>query len=94
MNKKNKTKLSATENISNITQLPFDMAMGLPYIKMSSNREVLIEDAGNIVHYDESCVKVRQRKNVVFVSGNNLKLIYLVNNDLRVTGFITCVGFE
>ena len=94
MNKKNKTGLSAAENISNVTQLPFDMAIGLPYIKLSSNREVFIEDAGNLVHYDECCVKVRQHKNVVSVSGNNLKLVFLVNNDLRITGFITGVSFE
>ena len=92
--KKRGTKLSAAANLSNLTQLPIDLAAGLPYIKLSSNREVLIEDAGNLVHYDEACIKVRQHKNVVSVSGNNLKLIYLVNNDLRITGFITGVCFE
>ena len=91
---KRKNRLSVSANVSNATQLPFDMAAGLPYIKLSAKREVIIEDAGNLVHYDEECVKVRQRGNVVSVSGNNLKLIYLVNNDLRITGFITCVGFE
>ena len=94
MSKVRKTELSPTAKLSNLTQLPFDMTTGLPYIKMFSNREVLIEDAGKLIHYENECVKVRQKRNTVVINGCDLKLIYLVNKDLRVTGFISGVCFE
>ncbi len=94
MGKRKNKGLPASSKLANATQIPFDMASKQPYIKMFSNREVVIEDAGNLVHYDDCCIKVKQHKNIVFVNGSNLKLICLVNNDLRVTGFINNVGFE
>ena len=94
MKKDTKHVLSASAKLSNLTQLPIDMAAGLPYIKMCSNREVLIEDAGKLIHYENECVKVRQKRNTVVINGSDLKLIYLVNKDLRVTGFISGVCFE
>lgn len=87
-------KLSVQAKLANATQLPIDMAVRMPYIKLFSNREAVIEDAGKLIHYDEECVKVRQQKNTVVINGGCLKLVYLVNNDLKVTGFISCIGFE
>lgn len=94
MRNNSKKMLSASARIANATQLPIDMASKQPYIKVFSNREAVIEDAGKLIHYDEECVKVRQQKNTVVVQGKCLKLVYLVNNDLKVTGFISCIGFE
>lgn len=91
--RKNK-KLSAAAKISNATQVPFDMAACNPYIRMCFNREIVIEDAGRLIHYDEENVRVMQRKNTVSVTGRNLRLAFLSNGDLKVTGFVTNVGFE
>ena len=93
MNRKRK-KLSYSSRLSNLTQLPFDMTVSAPYIKLCCNREAVIEDAGKLVHYDEECVKVRQRKNTVVLTGNNMKLVFLSNGDLRVVGFIEGISFE
>lgn len=87
-------KLSQIAKLSNATQVPFDMAACYPYIRMCFNREIVIEDAGKLIHYDDENIKVKQRKNTVSVSGRNLRLIFLSNGDLRVTGFVTSVGFE
>jgi len=94
MKKRKKEKLSVTEKLSNITNIPFDMATHLPYIKMYSNREIIIEDAGKLVHYSEDCIKVKQGKNTVGIDGTDLKLICLATGDLRVAGFINSVYFE
>jgi len=91
-NKKNKLALSA--KLSNVTQLPFDMAMSRPYIKMCHNREAIIEDAGKLLHYDKECIKVKQHKDTVIIEGKDLKIICLANGDLRVVGFVSGVSFE
>ena len=94
MGKSKKERLTASQKISNLTQIPFDMARSLPYISMCSNREIVVEDAGKLLHYDGECIKVRQGNVNVCVEGKELKLMYLANNDMRVTGFICRVSFE
>lgn len=94
LKQKNDKKLSQVAKLSNAAQIPFDMAAGYPYVKMCFNREIVIEDAGKLIHYDEDSVRVMQRKNIVSVEGRNLKLVFLSNGDLRVTGFVKNVGFE
>lgn len=93
MNNK-KYKLSATQRLSNAIQIPLDMATSLPYIKMYSNRELIVEDAGKLLHYDCTCVKVRQANLTISVSGNSLRIKCLSNNDMSVTGYITSLCFE
>ena len=94
MKEKKQNKLSAAAKLSNATQLPFDMAGCNPYIKMCFNREIIIEDAGKLIRYDDECVIVMQRRNAVRISGKNLRIAYLSNGDLRVTGILSNVGFE
>lgn len=89
-----KNKLSVGGKISNCTQIPFDMMRCLPYIKLSSNREVIIEDAGKIIHYDETNVKLSQRKLKIEICGRALKILCLSGGNIRVTGFITNLKFE
>lgn len=92
MNKKNK--LSVYQRAVNASWLPYDVATKCAYIKMCSNREILVEDAGKLVNYTDDCVKVVQKKQVICICGSNLKIICLANNDIRVTGFIASVSFE
>lgn len=93
--KNNKKKhLNLTQKISEKSDIPFDMVFKNPYIIMCSNREIIVEDAGKLVHYDGECVKVMQRKTCIAVCGSNLRLVCLANNDIRVAGFINSVSFE
>lgn len=90
----NRSKLSIAQKIANATQIPFDAVTKMPYIKMCSNREITVEDAGRLIHYDKELVKVKQGKNTVCVSGSGLNIRCLANNDLRVEGCINEVAFD
>ena len=89
-----KNKLSATQQLSRLSQIPFDMLTAMPYIKMCSNREITVEDAGKLLHYDKTCVKVRQGKSNIVINGSGLDIKCLANNDLRVEGCIYGISFE
>ena len=91
---KEKNKLSVYKRAVNASWLPYDVCTSNAYIKMCSNREILVEDAGKLVNYTDECVKVVQKKQVICINGRNLKIICLANNDIRVTGFICSVSFE
>ena len=89
-----KKHLDISGKISEKSDVPFDMIFKKPYIIMCSNREIVVEDAGKLVHYDGECVKVMQKKTCIAVCGSNLKLLCLANNDIRIAGIINSVSFE
>ena len=94
MAKKEKNKLSALQKLSNVSGIPCDAALRVPYIRMCSNREILVEDAGKLLHYSPEKVSVMQKKLKITVTGKRLKLVCLTNNDLSVVGCIDGVVFE
>lgn len=89
-----KKELTLTGKISNCTQIPFDMLGKTPYIKMCSNREVIIEKAGKIIHYDEGCVRLSGHSFFIEISGRGLRILCLCDGNIRITGFITNLKFE
>ena len=94
MAKNVRKKLSPLQKMSNISGIPADIALSMPYIRMCSNREITVEDAGKLIHYSPKKVSVMQRKLKITVCGENLKLVCLSNNDLSVTGCIETISFE
>ena len=87
-------KLNTPQKLSRVSQIPFDMLTAMPYIRMCSNREITVEDAGKLLHYDRNTVKVRQGKNSIVINGNGLDIKCLANNDLRIEGCIYGISFE
>ncbi len=74
--------------------LPLDAVTDCPYIKMCSNREITIEDAGKLLHYEKELVKVSQHKKNIVVEGEKLDIVCLANKDIRVCGIIEKISFE
>ena len=89
-----KNTLTPSQHLSRMSQIPFDMLTQMPYIKMCSNREITVEDAGKLIHYDKNTVKVRQGKNNIVINGSGLDIKCLANNDLRIEGCIYGISFE
>jgi len=94
LKKNKKHRHGIISKISEASDLPLDMIGRLPMINLYSNREMYVEDAGVLEHYDSECVRLTQRKNVISVSGRNLELKCLADNNIRVSGFILSVSFE
>ena len=80
--------------LSESTGIPFDMLTGLPMIKMTANREMIIEDAGELERYDGDCVMVMQGKICLKVCGSNLRIRFLANNSICVFGYIKQICFD
>ena len=91
---KKKNNLSPISKLSNVTQIPLDATIKTPMIQMMSNREIVVEDAGKLIHYSTECIKVKQGKIIVCISGSCLKLKCLADSGLMVQGFLTSVSFE
>lgn len=94
MRNSRKEKLSVSQKLSNALQIPIDVAVSEPYIKICSNREVIVEQAGKLVHCDGEMVKVSRKNSLICISGRNLKISRLSDGNLRVCGFLTSLCFE
>ena len=91
--KKHKKKSPLVSSISSLSGIPLDMLTSLPLIKMMSNREIYIEDAGRIIRYDRECVALMQREKVIEIKGENLNLRSLADGNISVDGYIESVSF-
>ena len=92
--KKHKKRRQLISSLSASSGLPIDMLLSLPLIKMMSNREIYIEDAGRIIRYDKECVALMQRKKVIEIQGENLNLRSLADGNISVDGYIETVKFS
>ncbi len=86
--------LTNAQRLSNVSGIPIDAVTKSPYIRLCSNREIMVEDAGKLLHYDKTLIKIRQNKLVVAIEGRDLEVRCLANSDLRVTGFLEKIYFE
>ena len=94
MKKKKNERHGIISRLSDASGIPFDMLTSLPMIKMTSNREIVIEDAGALEHYESGCVRLSQGRLCVCINGVDLRIKCLADNSISVTGYITGVGFD
>lgn len=92
--KNKKEKNSVLTKLSQRSGVPFDMLTHLPLTKMYSNREIYIEDAGQILRYESECIVIFQRKMLMTITGKQLKLKSLANKNVSVEGSIESVIFN
>lgn len=93
-NKKAYPESSYLSKLSMASELPIDTALGMPLIKLASNREIFVERAGLLEYYDDNCVKLTQGKMNICVMGRALRLKCLADGNISVCGYIMNVGFE
>ncbi len=91
---KNKNRQSIFSKISQKSNLPLDMLTNLPLIQVFSNREALIEDAGALIYYDDKKISLIHSKVPITFTGQNLKIHFLSNGDLRISGCIDTLIFD
>ncbi len=65
----------------------------LPNIILSGNRSVKIEGCKSIIEYNETFVKLNLGKGYLGISGNNLNIILLDSDEVKVSGEIITVEF-
>lgn len=94
MKNSRKGNLTVSQKLSNALQMPIDVVANEPYIKICSNREVIVEKAGKLVHYERNVVKVARRNSVISINGRDLKIARLCDGNLKVCGYLTSLCFE
>ena len=80
--------------ISGILDVPLDMVADVPRITMNDNRELTVENYKSIESYEPEEICLRSKQYRIVISGRNLQIIAITDEEILVKGVIFGVKLE
>lgn len=74
-------------------ELPGDVLYGDVLLRLSGNREAVIENYKGILLYTEEEVVIACKKMTLRIYGCNLHIQYFSGNDMKITGTINTITY-
>jgi len=90
---KKKEKTPKKEIIMESLQLPKDICLGALRVTMTGNREAWIENYRGILEYTETTILLQAKTCQVCFEGTGLSVDYYTNEDMKISGCISCVKY-
>ena len=84
---------SLKHRLSELSELPKDVVLGIPMLTMIGQMELNIENYRGIIEYTDSLIRVHTKDGQIRVSGKNLKVDYYTNDEMKVTGHIISIEY-
>lgn len=82
------------KNIVSKVESKIKEIIGMPYIKLNGNRQILIEGKCRIFDFDSSEISLFCDKTKIMISGNNLSISVLDNGAVVIEGKILVLSFD
>lgn len=79
--------------LSEVFEVPKDVAMGEAIITLTGKREALIENYKGIVEYTNEYIKILTKNGVIEFKGSNFNITYLTNEEIKVAGSIIEINY-
>lgn len=93
MREKREFQKSKTDIILDSLQLPKDILRGDIRITLTGNREVWIENYKGLLEYTNQTILLQGKSCKVQFEGKCLNIDYYTNEDMKLTGRITCIKY-
>ena len=95
MKKKNnpKNKLFRKEVFVDTLKLPKDVCMGALRVTLTGNTEAWVENYRGILEYTEQTILLQTKTCQVCFEGSKLSIDYYTNEDMKISGCISCVRY-
>lgn len=74
-------------------QIPMDIALRLPNIEITGNRQVYIENYKSILEYESSVIRLKLKNMQMVIEGVNLVIDYYTQQNMLITGKIKSIKF-
>lgn len=74
-------------------KLPKDVCMGALKVTMTGNTEAWIENYKGILEYTGQVILLQTKTCQVCFEGTRLSIDYYTNEDMKISGCITCVKY-
>lgn len=92
MKKSNKS--PKKEKIVETFQLPKDVCLGALRVTLTGNNEAWIENYRGILEYTGTTILLQGKNCQVCFEGTRLSIDYYTNEDMKISGCITCVKYQ
>ncbi len=93
MREKRDNQKSKTDMLLDSLQLPKDIVRGDMRITLTGNREVWIENYKGLLEYTNQSILLQGKSCKVQFEGKCLNIDYYTNEDMKLTGRITCIKY-
>lgn len=85
---------SSIEDLIDSLKFPKDICMGAMKVTMTGNREAWIENYRGILEYTENLILLQGKTCQVCFEGCGLSVDYYTNEDMKISGCISCVRYS
>ena len=92
--KRNKTNIPFSQKVAKHLDLPTDVFLDVPRITMQNNTEIRIENYKTVLEYEENKVQFACKTYIITVTGRNLTITLITDDEVGVCGIISSVSFS
>ena len=89
-----KRKRNAISKIDKILEMPQEIYTDLPKITITGFNEMILENYKGILEYEEYFASISTHIGIVNISGYDINLEKMTNDDIKITGKIESIEIE
>ena len=93
MRKEEKTIKTKSEELIDTLGLPKDVMLGALRCTLTGNREAWIENYKGILEYTDKEILLQGKNCQLCMEGTCLSIDYYTNEDMKISGCISCVRY-
>ncbi len=80
--------------VSDAANIPKDVILGVPLVRMVGQEELYIENYRGILEYTDTFIRVQTKIGQIHLSGKKLEIIYYTNDEMKVVGHIESLKYH
>ncbi len=85
---------SFRNKIAELSELPKDVALGMPVLTVTGQMELCLENYRGIIEYTDSLVRIQTKTGQIRINGQQLQVVYYTSDEMKVTGRIQSIEYQ
>jgi sporulation protein YqfC len=90
----NKKNTRLMENVADTLKIPKDLLLGAAILNITGQYEAYVENYSGIIEYTDKKIRLQTKTCRIEIGGNNLKIIYYTNDEMKITGQIEEIKYQ
>ncbi|MCI9023163.1 MAG: sporulation protein YqfC [Dorea sp.] len=85
---------SFRNKIAELSELPKDVALGMPVLTVTGQMELCLENYRGIIEYTDTLVRIQTKTGQIRITGQRLQVVYYTNDEMKITGRILSIEYQ
>ncbi|MFL0195817.1 sporulation protein YqfC [Clostridium sp. WILCCON 0269] len=82
------------QNIADKLDLPRDIILNMPQIKVTGNNEIIIENHRGIILFDENQIKINSGVGLISIYGSRFEVLFMGGSTITIGGRFSSIVYE